>query len=241
MIRKLKNIIRKFVFLFLKPEIIQKTIFNSYSQAGEDKILDFLFSSKKITLPSYLDIGVFYPTSISNTHLFYTRGSRGVCVEADPTLIPIIKKARSEDKVINVGVGVNNSSGAEFYVFNDKGLSTFDKKEAEYREGFGTFKIEKVCTIPMQPINSILKENFDTYPDFLSIDIEGLDLEVLKTLDFNTFKIPVICVETCVYSENHIKPKDNRIVDFIITKGYFVYADTYINTIFVNKKWFEKI
>jgi hypothetical protein len=105
----------------------------------------------------------------------------------------------------------------------------------------GTFKLNEVVKVPLISINKIIKENFESFPDFLSIDIEGLDLDVLKSLDFNHYPIPVICVETCKYSENHIRPKDHSISDFLLTKGYEVYADTYINTIFVYKKWFDKI
>jgi hypothetical protein len=92
--------------------------------------------------------------------------------------------------------------------------------------------------VPLVNINRIIEENFKELPDFLSIDIEGLDLPVLKTLDFQRFPIPVICAETCQYSENHIKPKDKSIENFLVTKGYFAYADTYLNTFFVNEKWF---
>jgi len=97
-----------------------------------------------------------------------------------------------------------------------------------------------VVKVPLININKIIKENFTAFPDFLSIDIEGLDLDVLKSLDFDQFPIPVICVETCTYSEDHIRPKDYSIAEFVISKGYEVYADTYINTIFVNKDWFYK-
>ena len=65
-----------------------------------------------------------------------------------------------------------------------------------------------------------------------------MDLLVLQSLNFDEYPIPVICAETCTYSENYIKPKDLRISEFMRGKGYFVYADTYINTIFVNSKWF---
>ena len=77
--------------------------------------------------------------------------------------------------------------------------------------------------------------------DFLSIDIEGLDLDVLKSLDYEKYSIPVICAETCTFSETHIKPKDKSIEDFMLTKGYFLYADTYVNSIFVNENWFNSI
>ena len=74
----------------------------------------------------------------------------------------------------------------------------------------------------------------------LSIDIEGLDLAVLRTLDFERYPIPIVCVETCRYSEDHVRPRDHSIAEFMATKGYEAYADTYINTIFVRKTWFYR-
>jgi FkbM family methyltransferase len=227
-LRKIRNTV------FGKPILI----FNTYSQAGEDAVLSFLFSDKKMNSVSYLDIGTNEPDSGNNTYLLYTRGNRGVCVEADKTLIPTIQKIRPKDKIINVGVAVSDLSEADFFIFDCKGLNTFDKNEAEKRAAFETFKIKEVVRVPLVSINQIIKENFITYPDFLSLDIEGLDIDVLKSLNFNKYPIPVICVETCTYSENHIRPKDITIAEFMIKQGYEVYADTYINTIFVNKNWF---
>ncbi len=170
--------------------------------------------------------------------MFYTNGSRGVCVEADETLIGEIRKKRPGDKVLNYGVATGQQEAADFFIFDIPGLNTFDKEEAKKREAFGTVKVIRVVTVPLVHINKLVKENFDRYPDFLSLDIEGLDLDVLKSLDYTTYPIPVICVETCMYSENNIRPKDNSIAEFLCQQGYEIYADTYINTIFVNKKWF---
>lgn len=234
MLIRIKN---KIIRTFKKPAVNYFSN-HSFSQAGEDRILLFLFSTKGIINPSYLDLGVYYPDRISNTHLFYLAGSRGVCIEADETLIPLIKEKRPEDVILNVGVGLNNDTEADFYIFNEKGLSTFNKEEAEYRAGFGTFHIEKVVKVKFKSINKIIEDNFSSCPVLMSLDIEGLDLKVLQSLDLERFPIPVICVETCTYSETHIKLKDNSIIDFMIKKGYFIYADTYINTIFVNENWF---
>jgi FkbM family methyltransferase len=231
------RILRKIRKLFFpKPVII--TEYNTYSQAGEDAVLSFLFADKKISNVSYLDIGTNSPDGCNNTYLLYMKGNRGVCVEADKTLIPIIEKVRPNDKVINAGVAVSDESEADFYVFNNSGLNTFNRDEALRREAHGTYKIMQVVKVPLIKIDQIIKENFVDFPDFLSIDIEGLDLEVLKSLDFGQFPIPVICAETCAYSENHIRPKDKTISEFLFSKGYDIYADTYINTIFVNNAWF---
>jgi FkbM family methyltransferase len=236
MLRPIKNIIKKAVFRFIEPPILE--VKNTYAQAGEDVIMKFLFDLRNIPTPTYLDLGVNSPDQHNNTYLFYKAGASGVCIDANAALIKAVKDMRPRDIVLNVGVGIDDNTEADFYVFNDHALNTFDREEAEFRERHGTFKIEKKIKVKLASINKIISDNYDTYPDILSMDIEGLDLEVLKTLDFNKYPVPVICVETCTYSENHIKPKNQNILDFMASNDYFVYGDTYINTIFVNKKWF---
>ena len=113
-------------------------------------------------------------------------------------------------------------------------------EEADNRVTYGTYKVIEVVKVPLMNINRLIQENFSTFPELLSIDIEGMDLQVLKSLNFDQYPIPVICVETCTYSENHIRPKDRTIEEFLRAKGYEVYADTYINTIFVSKNWFSE-
>ena len=96
--------------------------------------MSFLFSDYGIRNIKYLDLGTNIPNFGNNTYAFYKRGSTGVCVEADASLIENIKKIRSRDKVINAGVAPENGE-ADFYVFNEPAISTFDKEEAEFREG----------------------------------------------------------------------------------------------------------
>ena len=238
--RKIKDFVGKILYSIypqLQITVLERSKQNSYSQAGEDAVVSFLFSDYGIRNIKYLDLGTNIPNFGNNTYAFYKRGSTGVCVEADASLIENIKKIRSRDKVINAGVAPQNGE-ADFYVFNEPAISTFDKEEAQFREGQGNYQIERVVKVPLITINKIIEDNFETYPHFLSVDIEGLDLMVLKTLDFEKYPIPAICVETCTYSENHIRPKDSSIKDYMETRGYEVYADTYINTIFVNKNWF---
>ncbi|MEZ5003162.1 MAG: FkbM family methyltransferase [Chitinophagales bacterium] len=241
MLNSLKHSIKEFIYRIVPPPpaVPANSVGTVYfGQAGEDAVIDFLFKGRKINNPSYLELGAYSPDKSNNTYKFYLRNSKGVVVEADPELIAKLKAKRPNDTILNIGVGISEEKEADFYVFNVKGLSTLNKEEAEYREKNGSYKIEKIIKVELKSINAIIKENFETYPLFLSIDIEGLDLAVLQTLDFNKYPIPVICAETCTYSENHIKPKDDLIFKFMESKGYMVYADTYINTFFVNKEWF---
>jgi FkbM family methyltransferase len=231
----LKRLIRNAVYRVVPPPYVPA----SYSQAGEDAVLRFLFADRHVQSISYLDIGTNAPDFGNNTYLFYRGGSRGVCVEADRTLIAAIAKARPEDKVLNVGVSVGDQSEAVLHVFDVNGMNTFDEEEARRRAASGKYRVTDRITVKLVQINDIIRDNFPRHPDLLSIDIEGLDLAVLQSLDFDRYPIPVICVETCRYSENHVRPKNPAIAAFMVTKGYDVYADTYINTIFVRRAWFQ--
>jgi FkbM family methyltransferase len=237
----MRSLIKKYlkqILGFIEPSI---TALSSYSQAGEDIIIKFLFDEKKIARISYLDIGTNHPIHCNNTYAFYRKGSRGVCVEADKTLIPLIQNKRKKDKVINAGVNIGTRKEANFYIFNVKAINTFSDEEANKRMESSNFKLIEIAKVPLLNINKLIETYFESFPDLLSLDIEGLDLPVLKTLDFIKYPIPVLCVETCGYSENHIRPKDAAIADFLQTKGYVTFADTYINTIFVHEQWFYTI
>jgi len=221
---------------------------HSYAQFGEDLILATLFAQTGITKPSYLDIGANEPRYISNTYYFYSRGSRGVLIEPNPYLFKKLKKLRPRDTVLNTGIGLSEIAEADFYVFPNyaNGLNTFSKKEAEHwaetgMKGMGKIPIEQVIKMPLIPVNKILEKYFnEKAPDFISLDVEGLDLEILKSLDFEKYQPKVICVETLAYDDKQEGFKLNDIIDFMLSKNYKIYADTRVNTIFCRKDMLKK-
>jgi FkbM family methyltransferase len=211
-----------------------------YSQFGEDLIVSYLFNTLGIQQPTYLDVGANHPKFISNTYYFYKRGAHGVLVEPNPRLAKLLRSARPRDIVLEVGIGLTAETQADFYVFGGfaDGLSTFSKSEATHWEtvglkGHGTIPVEKVIKVPLVPINKIVADNFqDKAPSLLSLDVEGLDLDVLKGLDFDRFAPDVVCVETLGYHPDQSTYKKNDIIDFMLAKNYVAYADTRVNTIF---------
>jgi FkbM family methyltransferase len=245
MLDKLKKGIR---FIKLIGYIIRRAgnykKYISYSQAGEDRVLKFLFESMGIKDISYLDIGTNNPVEINNTYYFYLSGSTGVCIEPNTALIPRIKKYRPLDICLNIGISPDGNEGElDLYVFDDadseKGLSTFSFKEAKYVEDTTGIKIAETKKISVQPIMSVLTKYFpDKKIHLVSIDVEGLDLEILKTIDFNEYRPMVFCVETVNFTINHRKTKNTAISSLMESKGYFAYADTGINTIFADKSLF---
>jgi FkbM family methyltransferase len=227
-IRKIKSGVD---FLKLKARV-------SYSQFGEDLLVDYILSEivKKKEL-CYLDIGTNDPVHGNNTYLFYLRQHKGVCIEPDPIIYQRIKAKRSRDNVLHAGIGIDTTTEGTLYVFPEgyTGWNTFSKEEAIKRKkdsGIGYTASEK---IPFLAVNDVIEKHFDACPDFISIDVEGLDFDILKSLDFEKYKPFVFCVETISFSTAHRGEKRTDIIDFLISKGYFIYADTYVNTIFIRQ------
>ena len=221
-------------------KILHRSDVISYAQCGEDLIVNHLFKILGISHPSYLDIGAHHPTYLSNTYFFYKRGSRGVCVEPDPDLFRNIKRKRIGDTCLNVGVGPESESRKkmEFFIMSCTTLNTFSQEEAERYQSYGKQKIEKVISVPLISVNSILDDYFGATPNFVSLDVEGLDLQIAESVDFNRFRPEVFCIETLSYTENRTEIKLNDIIELMKSREYVIYADTYINTIFVeNGVW----
>lgn len=228
---KIKTLLGK---LFFRYPSFKK----SYAQTGEDLIIHFIFHSLKIEKPFYLDIGTYDPCNINNTYFFYRKGARGVCVEPDPCLFKRIQQKRPGDICLNAGIGLENSKNADFYIMSTKTLNTFSKQEAEKYVSFGRQKIEKIIQIPLININHLVKEYFNGPINLVSIDIEGFDEQVVRSFDFSQKRPEVFCVETINYTENNTETKNPGLIEYMQINGYMVFADTYINTIFVDeKKW----
>ena len=225
----------KLLYKLIKPSLRV----NSFAQAGEDRILEFLFSTMGIRNITYLDIGANDPVFCNNTYLFYTRKGRGILIEPDPVFHSVLKRSRPRDLVIQAAVSDKENSEADFYIFDEPSVNTLSKEEAGLRQQSGKYQLKKVLRIPLLTIEYIIAKYMNNeLPLLISLDIEGVDHDVLQAFDFVKYPVPVWIVETCTYSENHIKPKVSKIIDLMLSKDYFIYADTYANTIFVNKDWF---
>lgn len=241
---KMKNLIKRLInkcgFQLVKNNIHQSYIQSkkSYSQCGEDLIIDYIFKLRNILNPSYLDIGANHPFQLSNTALFYNRGNVGVNIEANPSLMANFYKNRPNDINLNIGIGVSDEQ-LDFYVMEDHTLSTFSKDEMESMVKFGK-KLKEIKPIKVVPIKTILEAHFNNSPpDLLSIDVEGLDLQILTSLEFEKYAPKIICVEASEYSPIGCGARRNELIDFLKENEYYEYANTNLNAIMVRKDfWF---
>jgi FkbM family methyltransferase len=202
--------------------------------------MDFVCRSLNIACPTYLDIGTNDPVRLNNTYLFYKRGCTGVLVEPDPTLYATIRRRRNRDLCLNIGISFKNEVKADFYEMTDPKLNTFSKEEALRIERLGSKRILRILKIDLLSITTLLERYFVRAPDIMSLDIEGLDFAVLQSLDFGKYRPKIICVETLTYSENNTGQKLENIIELLKQNSYRVYADTYINTIFIDDYAFNR-
>lgn len=213
----------------------------SYSQSGEDRIVKFIFEAIKVPKPTYLDIGAHHPVRYSNTYLFYENGSSGVCVEPNPRLFGRLQSARPKDVCLNVGVGGTHCDTVPFYELSADTLSTFSESEAQRNVAKHGLQIARVANVDVVTPNEIIRKYFQGSPDFVSLDVEGLELEILEAFDLERTRPLVFCVETITYETDGSGVKLTNVIEFLTNAGYMVYADTSINTIFVDRKrWVRK-
>lgn len=211
----------------------------SFSQCGEDLIVRFIFDTLRVPAPSYLDIGAHHPHYLNNTFLFYAAGGRGVNIEPDPELFAGFTAQRPRDLNLNIGIGTAEEK-LQLFVMSVRTLNTFSPDEAHQLEQGGKVRIERVLEIPVRPVNTVLAEHFgEAAPDFVSIDVEGLDLQILRSFDFARWRPKVFCVETITYSDQRSGIKIPEIAELLHGQGYFSFADTYVNTVFVDRQLWQ--
>ena len=229
----------------LKPRVKTPPV-KSYSQFGEDLIVTDLFAEIPIVNMSYLDIGANNPQFISNTYSFYERGFSGVLIEPNEILCEKLRTVRPRDLVLNVGVGTDeHASEADFYVFPKiaDGLSTFSAAEAEHWQEVGMdgikYQVEKIVKMPLLKINDIIADYFTECPDFISIDVEGWDLKILESFDFEKYSPAVFCVETLAYRSDGSTYRIGEIYELMKRNDYFSLAQTVANDVFVNRNLYD--
>lgn len=227
----IKRIINKFIFnKYQTKSTIEDGFFNkAYSQEGEDILLSRFFEGKKDGF--YLDIGAHHPFRFSNTYLFYQKGWSGINIDAMPGSMSLFEKHRPRDINIEKAIAEKQEK-LPFYIFNEPALNTFDKTNVQKYLLNSNYKIIEKRELEAVPLGLLL-ENYlpeDKQIDFISIDVEGYDLQVLKSNNWIKFKPLVVLVES-LEMESINEFQKSEIYNFLISRGYLFFAKT-VNTCF---------
>ncbi len=182
----------QFALYELKLKWYYPIILNSYSQLQEDLILDKLTGHKEKGV--YVDVGAFDPKRFSNTMRFYRRGWRGITIEPNRLYWQRFLSARKHDINLNAGVGQKRGT-LTFYAMDPPTISTFQKDQVSVYKKQG-FRLVETVAVPVYPLKQIFQKYLRNKTiDFMSIDVEGMEIEVLRSNDWNKYRPRYLCIE----------------------------------------------
>lgn len=194
----------------------------SYAQNGEDMILDWHLDGE---VGFYVDVGAHHPKRFSNTYRLYRRGWRGLNIDANPGSMRAFRRIRPRD--INVEAAVSSSSQKlTYYLFREPGLNTLDRSLALQHVGEGRPIVKEIGTVTV-PLVELLERYVppNTRIDLLTVDVEGLDFDVLSSNDWERYSPDYVLVE-CLDVLTLDKVASNRVTEFLLDHHYSSVAKT---------------
>ena len=219
MLSKLKNKIHIIQNIYLKNKYFFKK--KSYAMDGEDLAIDQYIVKKDKGF--YVDIGAHHPIHRNNTQLLFNKGWSGINIDVNQFSIDLFNFLRPND--LNLLTAISDYEGEITFYYQKKfsQLNTTDKNIAhEHFNGNFSERLVKCQSIHNILINSKYKE---VKIDFLNIDVEGAEMKVLRTLNFEIYDPKLICIEILGYRdldsmEREIRIKDDEIYRYLIEKNY---------------------
>lgn len=207
-----------------------------YSQNGEDYLLTEFFNNQKKGF--FVDVGAFDGIHYSNTYTFEQQGWDGICIEPNPKYYILCMENRPNSICVQSAcISNDNNQSIEFYIEDIgllSGLDCSDKRKADVQEryrnrGLNFMGFEKI-KVPARSLNSILGEFLPNRQniDFITIDVEGRELDVLRGLDLELYSPRILVVEATTDADNH------SLIEYLKIRGFHLSRIVVENLFFVN-------
>jgi hypothetical protein len=144
----------------------------------------------------FLDVGAHHQIRFSNTYKFYLYGWRGINIDATPGSMMEFNSIRPDDINLEIPISESNKD-LTFYMFNESALNTFSESEARLKDGLRTFRIIETKELKSQRLENVLDKYLpcNTAIDFLSVDVEGFDLSVLRSNNWEKYRPEFVLAE----------------------------------------------
>lgn len=199
----------------------------SYSQEGEDMLLERFLHDRPTGF--YVDVGAHHPKRLSNTYRLYCKGWRGLNIDANPGSMTMFQQMRPRD--INIEAAVSfTPQELTYFIFNEPALNTFSKDMALERVS-KTYSIVEEVNILTSPLWQLLDWHVPagTKIDLLTVDVEGLDYDVLRSNDWIRYSPEFILVE-CLGSSTLEQASSDPVAQLLLIQHYSIVAKT-MNTV----------
>ena len=205
--------------IYLKNKYLIKR--NTYAMDGEDIAIIKYVDQKKDGF--YVDVGAHHPIQRNNTHLLFKRGWSGINIDVNEFSIDLFNFLRPKD--INIQTAISDKNG-EITFYYQKDFSQLNTTDIEIaKEHFNNNFKER--SVKCQLIETVLENSKfkNKKIDFLNVDIEGAEMDVLSTLNFEIYNPTVICIEILGYrelglNEREKQIKNNEIYKYLSSKNY---------------------
>ena len=211
----------------------------SYSFNGVDLIVDYIFKNKKKGF--YLDIGAQHPVSNNNTYLLFKKGWNGINIDLDEKNINLFKLARPKDKFKFCYFGLWKRSWSFLY-HDSSPINTLSENVSNFQKA----KITKIKNIKTKILNKVLEGlSLKNHIDYMNIDVEGHEIQVLKGFNIAKYKPSVISIEYLDLNMKKLEFKNNDInsllnsdlYKYFIQNNYFFVNWLHGDLIFVHKEY----
>lgn len=207
--------------------------YKSYSSEGEDMILRKIFYKKEKGF--YVDIGAYHPKKASNTYYFYKKGWSGINIDAMPGSMKLFNRLRKRDINLEIPIG-REGEVVKYYEFEDKALNGFESDSLLAKDQSKVQnQLRRIHQLKSQSLNSILETYLPKSQtiDFISIDVEGQEFQILESFEFEKYKPSWLLIE--IWQLEYLNCQSHPLVNLLISKGYSVKAKC-LNTVFLKKK-----
>jgi FkbM family methyltransferase len=195
----------------------------SYAQDGEDVALAAFFEGKKGYKGFFVDVGAHHPVRFSNTWMFYKKGWRGINIDPTPGSMRSFGWLRPRDLNLEIGIA-GESSTMPFFCFNEPALNTFDASVAQQRNTGQPYRVIKTVDVPIMPLSGVFEQHLLSGQeiDFMSVDVEGLDLQVLKSNNWDQYRPKYLLVEDVHFDPN--EPQKSEVCLYLKGLTYHIVA-----------------
>lgn len=202
----------------------------SFAHEGEDILVERILA--KADSGFYVDIGAYHPIRYSNTYKFYLKGWQGINVDAMPGSMALFKKKRPRDLNLEIPVA-DVATVLTYHIFNEQALNTLSAEEAQKKDGLRGYKLLRKEELRTQRLDEILDQYLPENKkiDFMSIDVEGYDLKVLKSNNWQKYRPTLLLTENLESFNDVEKALTSEMALFMRSINYKLLAKT-CNTLF---------